>query len=136
MLRRVNPKLLTVPFAGQHWDAEMFERSGLAMPAMEPYRWSDEVPPLARRATHEAFARNLRSILTFITENAGSAVQEVVDLSKLAKFVNEGLQPGHFQPLWQLLQCTIAERIPSWNLLTDGRFLDHFPLPDVDVRAQ
>jgi len=61
----------------------------------------------------------------------------VVDASKLGRFVTEGLLPGHFQPLWQLLQCTpLAEQVPSWNLLTDDSFLNAFELPEVDVHAQ
>jgi hypothetical protein len=135
MLRRLNGKLLSVSFAGQTWAPEIWARANMAPQTAEPYTWPDQIAPFSRRNTHEAFSRNLKFITDYIRENvANSVVHELIDFSKLDQLVNEGLKAGHFQPLWQLLQMRLAERLPSWDLLSAEGFNDEFELPKVDVR--
>jgi hypothetical protein len=135
MFRRINPKLVSIPFAGQQWEPEMIERSGDNLCNPTPYQWPNSVAPVSQRPTHEAFYHNIDSIISFIGERAGSAMLEVVDVDKLRLFGKDRLQSGHYQPLWQTLQGVLAELIPDWTLLADPSFVTEFELPNVDIRV-
>jgi hypothetical protein len=109
MLRRIDPALVDLPFAGQSWEAELLEMAGHASNASEPLTWPEGSTPFSQRPMFGALRDNFDAFSGFVAEYAGPTLRSVVDIDKLLAFDPESLKPGHVQPLWQIFQCAMLD---------------------------
>lgn len=131
MLRRIDPKLVEIPFAGQTWDDELLAMVTDAPPKPRPLEWPPDYPVFARRAMMQSLLFNFDSFKDFVHNNAGPVLQSVVDVGKLGAFSAEALRPGHVAPLWQILQAVLAESVTDFAALRN-RSTGSASLPDLD----
>jgi hypothetical protein len=131
MLRRIDPKLVEIPFAGQTWDDDLLTVVADPPAKPEPLSWPPEYPVFSRRPMFQSLLVNFDAFKRFVRENAGPAVRSVVDLDRLAAFGVSDLKSGHVQPLWQVFQACLAEQVPSFSALR-GSLAGLPPIPNLD----
>jgi hypothetical protein len=117
MLRRIDAKLVEIPFAGQRWDDELIDLAGTPISNPEPLTWPEGSTPFSQRPMFAALQANFESFKGFILTKGGPVLDEVLDKDRVRAFTVDQLKPGHVQPLWQLFQCSLLESIEDFSLL-------------------
>ena len=132
VMRRLDSRLVEVPFCEQQWpDATYRSRTGPASPPA-PYRWPRSISHSVRRPTTHAIYDNIEPLKAYLRMHAGPVTRSVVDFERLSRLSAKTLKPGHYQPLWQLVQCVLLEKVADLRLLSD-RGAAITELPPVDV---
>jgi hypothetical protein len=130
MLRRVDPALVTLPFAFQTWPRETAERAGVPLP--EPLVWHDAPTELQARPMASALARVFPMLQTFMRHHHGPASDALVDRDRLAAIDFGRLHPATHQSLWQVAQMMLLERIPDLSVLSAGVAVTDYGVPSFD----
>jgi hypothetical protein len=134
MLRRIDPALLSIPFAGQTWNPELLAMLDQQMTPPDPLTWPEGFSVFAQRGMFGALKDNFAGFKSFIEDNAGDALQEVIDLDRLRSFAPEQVMMGHVQPLWQVFQSALLASTSDFASLRTASF-EEFGLPDFNGGA-
>lgn len=111
MLKRVDVKLTRIPFAQQTWPKELEAITGDNIPATIPYEWPENFEFKNRRGINSLLADRKGELIHYLDSQPSVITQNIIDLKKLKALCSNELMSGHYQPLWQLIQLLIAERI-------------------------
>lgn len=131
-MRRLDPRLMRLPFAGQSWREEMYRGLFPSEQQPEPLVWPAGVPAYKRRPTHQAIRDNIEPLKRYLRRHAGPVTCSVVDFDRLEWLTQETLSSGHYQPLWQLVQCVLLEEASDIRSLT-GDDPPFASMPPVDI---
>ncbi len=130
MLRRIDPALIALPFAGQTWPRETAARAGISPP--EPLAWPDPAMERRARPMAEALARAFPAVQAFMLGHHGPASDELIERHRFAELDFAALHAATHQSLWQVVQMALFERIPDLAALRDGRPATDYGLPSFD----
>jgi hypothetical protein len=128
MLRRIDHKLVELPFAGQSWDPELLAMADAGTEIPEPLTWPEGFTPFSQRLMFGVLQTNLPAFKDFIAQKSGAVMNELIDMDRLSAFEADQLKPGHVQPLWQIFQCALLESVEDFAALRDHSWQD-FGLP-------
>ena len=131
MLRRFDPALMEIPFAGQSWEPETAVKHGI-QPA-DPLTWPETVHRHATKNTFLAMTKKLSATKAFILQNAGPVTGTLVDATRFASLDPEKMHPSFHQALWQVMQIALIERVPSFEDLASGQPATAWGLPSFDI---
>jgi hypothetical protein len=130
MLRRIDPALISLPFAGQTWPSETAARAGIAPP--EPLVWTDAAMERRARPMADALARAFPAVQDFMLTHRGPATDALIERRRFAELDFASLHTATHQSLWQVVQMALLERIPDLAALTEGRPATDYGLPSFD----
>ena len=132
VMRRLDARLMKLPFAAKTWREDMYRGLFPSEGLPEPLGWLAEIPAHKRRPTHQAFYDNIEPLKQYLRRHAGPVTSSVVDFDRLEWLTQATLTHGHYQPLWELVQCVLFEEVPDVRALS-GSEPPFATLPPVDV---
>jgi hypothetical protein len=125
MLKRMDKRLISIPFAGQTWDPSLAVDG--VLPA--PFEWSSAREERRARPTHEAIVRAFPLLQEFFRTHSGPTTDQILDRDRFAALDIENMHPATYQSLWQLVQIALLERVSDLGSLTDRRPATDYGLP-------
>lgn len=135
MLRRIDPVLVELPFAGQSWDPELLALVDDPPANPEPLSWPEGSTAFSQRLMYGTLQNNLEAFKTFIIDRSGDTLQAVLDMDRLRAFDVAQLKPGHVQPLWQVIQCALMEHVGDLSRLRQLTWED-LDFPELALATQ
>lgn len=129
MMRRVDPALVSIPFAGQTWDQELLDAADHAPRAPEPLAWPEGFSVFSQRGMFGAMKDHFPEFISFINRNASDQLAAVIDLDRLSALTVDGIKSGHVQPLWQVFQCALFDAVGDFGDLRTASGAD-FGVPE------
>jgi hypothetical protein len=129
MLKRIDPRLVELPFAGQTWNPELLHFVGADIQPPEPLSWPEDFTPFAQRPMFGALQQHFDLFKQFVVSNSGPVLDAILDMDRLRQFDVDQLKPGHVQPLWQIFQCALLESVEDVSKLRE-RTWEELELPD------
>jgi hypothetical protein len=134
MLRRIDPVLVELPFAGQSWDPELLAMVDDAPANPEPLSWPEGSTMFSQRLMYGTLQNNFDAFKTFIIDRSGDTLHSLLDMDRLRAFDVEQLKPGHVQPLWQVIQCALMEHVGDVSRLRELAWED-LDLPELALAS-
>jgi hypothetical protein len=119
MLRRIDPALVELPFAGQSWDPELLAMVDEPPANPEPLSWPEGSTMFSQRLMYGTLQSNFDAFKSFVIDHSGDTLHALIDMDRLRAFDVEQLKPGHVQPLWQVIQCALTEHVGDFSKLRD-----------------
>lgn len=108
MIKRADPRLLNLPFYRQSWPSKY----GIETKIIDNYG----VDERQLRGSGAIMTKNWTDIKKYLLRNSSREfLADIVDWKKLENFGEKDLLSGHYQPLWQMLQCSILADAASFT---------------------
>ncbi len=134
MLRRIDPALVELPFAGQSWDPELLAMVDDPPANPEPLSWPEGSTMFSQRLMYGTLQNNFEAFKRFVIDHSGDTLHALLDMDRLRAFEVEQLKPGHVQPFWQIVQCALTEHIGDFARLRDLAWQD-LDLPELALAS-
>lgn len=134
MLRRIDPALVELPFAGQSWDPELLGMVDDPPANPEPLSWPEGSTMFSQRLMYGTLQNNFEAFKSFVIDHSGDTLHALLDMDRLRAFEVEQLKPGHVQPFWQIVQCALTEHIGDFARLRDLAWQD-LDLPELALAS-
>lgn len=118
MLRRIDPSLVSIPFANQSWSSEILARYKEFATFQEPLRWPEGTNHSSKRPVFEALNKNRSTIFERIEKSLYSKFSNLVNVKSAKVIFGQEILPHNYPMLWYLVMFSYMSEIdPDINYL-------------------